>query len=84
MTIADKIYEKLKAASPEIAREVLDFLEFLEAKAKTDAAPAKPERSWDEFVGRLTNSKAFAADPVEIQRQMRDEWDQPGRVEHIG
>ncbi|GHU07273.1 hypothetical protein FACS1894151_01370 [Spirochaetia bacterium] len=25
--------------------------------------------------GRLKNSKAFAGDPMEIQRQMRAEWD---------
>ena len=80
MTIADKIYEKLKAASPEIAREVIDFLEFIEAKAKTDSAPAKPEQSWDEFMGCLKDSNAFAGDPVEIQRQMRDEWVQSERV----
>ena len=30
MTTADKNDEKLKAASPETAREKLDFLEFLE------------------------------------------------------
>lgn len=84
MTIADTIYEKLKAASPEIAREVLDFLEFLEARMKAEAAPAKPERSWDEFFGAMNGSRAFTGDPVEIQRQMRDDWRQSERVEQIG
>ena len=73
MTIADTVYAKLKTAPPEIAREVLDFLEFLEAKAKQ--TPAKPARSWDEFMGTLAGSKTFAGDPVEIQRKLRAEWD---------
>jgi hypothetical protein len=34
MTIAETIYEKLKTAPPERARKVLEFLEFLEAKAR--------------------------------------------------
>jgi len=73
MTIADTIYEKLKAAPPEMAREVLDFLEFLEAKARQ--SPAKPEKSWDDLMGCLADSKIFEGDPVEIQRKMRAEWD---------
>jgi len=73
MTIADTIYEKLKAAPPEMAREVLDFLEFLEAKARQ--APTKPEKSWDDLMGCLAGSKIFEGDPVEIQRKMRAEWD---------
>ena len=74
MTIADTIYEKLKTAPPEIAREVLAFLELLEAKAKAARAD-KPVRSWDEFMGALKDSKAFEGDPLEIQRKMRAEWD---------
>ncbi len=73
MTIADTIYEKLKAAPPEMAREVLDFIEFLEAKARRNSA--KPLSSWDDYMGCLAGSKAFEGDPVEIQRKMRAEWD---------
>ena len=74
MGIADTVYEKLKDAPPEIAREVLNFLEFLEAKAR-QAPAVKPVRSFDEFYGTLRDSKVFAGDPVEIQRKMRAEWD---------
>lgn len=73
MTIADTVYEKLKAASPEVAREVLDFLEFLEAKSKEK--PTRPGRSWDEFMGSLKDSKVFEGDPADIQRKLREEWD---------
>ena len=51
MTIADTVYEKLKTAPPEIAKEVLDFLEFLEAKAQQQAD--KTARYWDVFMGCL-------------------------------
>lgn len=75
MTIADTIYEKLKAAPPEMAREVLDFIEFLEAKANAKKVPAEPVTSWDDLMGCLAGSKIFEGDPVEIQRKMRAEWD---------
>jgi Protein of unknown function (DUF2281) len=75
MTIAETVYEKLKIAPPEIAREVLDFLEFLEAKKLVaEQKPAQPP-SLDDFIGSLKGSKVFEGDPVEIQRQMRAEWD---------
>lgn len=73
MSIADTVYEKLKTASPEMAQEVLDFLEFLENKGKRQ--PVVQRRSWDEFTGTLKGSKLFEGDPVDIQRRMRAEWD---------
>lgn len=75
MTIAETVYEKLKSAPPEIAQEVLDFLEFLEAKKKAAASKSALSPSFDDFVGSLKGSKVFEGDPVEIQRQMRSEWD---------
>lgn len=73
MTIADTVYEKLKAATPVVAREVLDSLEFLESKSR--AVPGRPARSWDHFLGCLKDSQAYTGDPVAIQRGMRGEWD---------
>ena len=73
MTIAETVYEKLKDAPPEMAKEVLDFLEFLESKAKQ--GEGKPSTSFDEFFGALKESEVFAGDPVEIQRKLRAEWD---------
>jgi hypothetical protein len=73
LTIAETVYEKLRAAPPEIAREVPDFLELLEAKSKEK--PAWPGRTWDELMGSLKDSKVLEGDPVEIQRRLREEWD---------
>lgn len=73
MTIAETVYEKLKVAPPEIAREVLNFLELLEAKA--GQKPSSPARTWDDLMGGLKDSKVFEGDAVEIQRKMRAEWD---------
>lgn len=72
MTAAEKIIEKLKAAPPGIAEEVLDFLEFLEARRRKRgvACPAK----FDDFFGVLKDSPAFSEDPVALQRKWRDEW----------
>jgi hypothetical protein len=72
MTAAEKIYEKLKSAPSGLAEEVLDFVEFLEAKHRRTAA--KKDQPLEEFFGVLRDSKAFAGDLVEIQRKLRDEW----------
>jgi Protein of unknown function (DUF2281) len=78
MSTAELVYEKLKDAPPARALEVLNFLEFLEAK-QAAALPRSPaptiDRSFAEFFGVLKDSKAFEGDPVEIQREMRAEWD---------
>ena len=76
MTIVDKIYEKLRNADPAIAQEVLDFLEFLESrKAPAQDAIKDGTLGWEASFGSLKDSKAFAGDPVEIQRKLRDEWE---------
>lgn len=76
MTIADKVYEKLLKADPQVAQEVLDFLEFLESrKAAREATAAGDALGWEASFGILKGSKAFEGDPVEIQRKLRDEWD---------
>ena len=71
MSIIETVYEKLKAAPPEVTQQVLDFLEFLESRHQPPAAKSSP--SWDDLMGSLANAKAFAGDPVEIQRQLRAE-----------
>jgi Protein of unknown function (DUF2281) len=73
MSIVETIHEKLKAARPELVQEVLDFVEFLEAKARKPIS--SPALSWNDVIGSLKNSKALAGDPVEIQRRLRAEWD---------
>ncbi|HMK90279.1 MAG TPA: DUF2281 domain-containing protein [Methylocystis sp.] len=72
MTTAEIVYEKLKTAPPALAREVLDFLEFLEAR-RSLGKESEPD-SFDEFFGALKGSGVFDGDPVEIQRKLRDEW----------
>ena len=72
MTIAEKIFHKLRSAPAGVAQEVLDFLEFLEARALK--VQAGPQRSWDQYMGVLKDSKAFEGNPVDIQRKLRDEW----------
>lgn len=73
MSVVETIYAKLKTASPQTAREVLDFLEFLESKAASEAN--KPPESWDALIQALPGQSGFHGDPVEIQRRLRSEWD---------
>jgi hypothetical protein len=76
MSTAELVYEKLKDAPQARAQEVLNFLEFLEAKqAAATPVPPVAERTFEEFFGVLKDSKIFEGDPVEIQRKMRAEWD---------
>jgi hypothetical protein len=73
MTVAETVYRKLRTAPPEMARQVLDFLEFLEGRS--GVAPDRSATSWEAFDGVLRGSVAFARDPVQIQRDLRSEWD---------
>lgn len=72
MTKVEKIYEKLKDAPEDVVQQVLDFIGYLEFKKRF---PGKPKRSMRDYEGCLKDSKAFAGDPVEIQRKLRAEWD---------
>jgi hypothetical protein len=67
MTIAETVYEKLKAAHPDVAQEVLEFLQLLEIKRQS-AATAK---TWDAVVDKLPAKPVFEGDPVEIQHRLR-------------
>ena len=73
MAIAERIYEKLRSASPEVAQEVLEFLEFLEQRRTTETS-GTVLATWDASFGVLKGSPRFEGDPVEIQRDLRDEW----------
>ena len=73
MTKAEQIYEKLKEAPDDVVQEVFDFIGYLEDVKKR--FPVKPKRSMRDYEGCLKDSKAFAGDPVEIQRKLRAEWD---------
>jgi len=43
-------------------------------KVSAQKVSASDNKSISRYFGRLKNSKAFVGDPVEIQRQMRSEW----------
>jgi hypothetical protein len=66
MTAADILSERAKALPEDIAREVLDFMEFLSMKRRDVAMTDDPEDDWDKQIaadaasGRLDT--IFAAD----------------------
>ena len=68
MATAEIIYEELKNAPPGMVRQVLGFVEFLEARRSQET------RTFGDFFGALKDSSAFKGDPVEIQRKICDEW----------
>lgn len=72
MTATEKILEKLKTAPPGVAEEVLDFLEFLEARRKVP--DIQRPATFEDFHGVLKNSPLCGDDPVSLQRKWRDEW----------
>jgi hypothetical protein len=73
---------KTVAAAPETVNpryvpESFPTIEELKAEArqKTLERLADPDKdSMRKYAGCLAGSKAFAGDPVEIQRRMRNEW----------
>lgn len=76
MTIADTIYQHVKALPPAKAMEVLHFVEFLESKSDS-----MPESEANEALAAFLHSLPFGrrsdADINTEFQTMRDEWDQP-------
>ena len=63
MSVADTIYDKLKSAPPAMVAEVLDFVEFLEARAKKTVAPTEtgPKVDWQDFFGVWSDKEPVTA-----------------------
>lgn len=73
MTTAERLWEVTRSLPEPLLTEVLDFAEFLQAKRGV-AANAEPSLHLSSLCGGLESSESFAADPLTLQRQMRDEW----------
>jgi hypothetical protein len=63
-TTAEKLWEATRSLPEPLLVELLDFAEFLQAKrgVVTNAE------------SHMQLSSLFTADPLTIQRQMRDDW----------
>ena len=53
--------------------KVLDFVKSL--RQKSNSKSSKKRKPLSDYLGLLKDSPTFKGDPVEIQRQMRNEWD---------
>lgn len=76
MTIADTIYQHVKALPPAKALEVLHFVEFLESKSSLIPEPGANE-ALAAFLQNLPVGRRSDADINTEFQTMRDEWDQP-------
>jgi hypothetical protein len=72
-TTAEKLLEATRRLPEPLLVEMLDFAEFLQARRGVTAGAA-PVLHLTALCGGLENSAAFNADPLTIQRQLRDEW----------
>ncbi|MCQ8127713.1 DUF2281 domain-containing protein [Methylomonas rivi] len=76
MTIADTIYQHVKALPPAKALEVLHFVEFLETKPDSTTEP-EANKALAAFLHSLPVGQRNDADINTEFQAMRDEWDQP-------
>jgi hypothetical protein len=75
MSIADRIYETVKALPESSACKVLDFAESLKAKqSEGDRVGNEKSKLITKFAGVLAKSPSFQGDPLEIQKSIRNEW----------
>lgn len=65
---AQGVIHALQALPPRAERRALLTLVVPEPVALSD------QTDWHSFAGKLNGSPNFNADPAEIQRKMRDEW----------
>lgn len=73
MSNAEKICELVKAMPEEEVSKVLDFIKSLQQNSNSESS--KKGKPLSDYLGLLKDSPNFNGDPVEIQRQMRNEWD---------
>ncbi len=72
LTVAECLMEAARSLPEPLAAEVLDFAEFLRARQSHAETPAGQTPLADLCSG-LEQSTAFAGDPAEIQRRLRDD-----------
>jgi len=73
-TTAEKLWEATRTLPEPLLAELLDFAEFLRAKRGVVSENPEPSLRLSALCGGLESSVSFVADPVTIQRQLRDEW----------
>ena len=73
MTTTEKLYQAVQDLPEPVIAEILDFAEFLRAKMRNEAAIASDELLLN-LMGGLENSVTFAGESLQIQKQLRDEW----------
>lgn len=76
MTIADTIYQHVKALPPAKALEVLHFVEFLESKPNSTPEPGSRE-AMASFLQTLPAAQRGDAEINADFQSLRDEWDRP-------
>ena len=80
MGVMEKISETLKDLPEPLAREVLDFAEALKARSAAGSALNSAtdrlhvSRPLSAIAGGLKQSALFSGNLVDIQRQLRSEW----------
>ena len=75
MTTADVIYEIAKELPDDKAQQLLGLAQALKQEQPRESQLGNhTQPSLLRFAGVLKNSPAFAGDPVEIHRALRDEW----------
>jgi hypothetical protein len=71
-TVAERLMEAARSLPEPLVAEVLDFAECLRARQSHAETPAGQTPLADLCSG-LEQSTAFAGDPAEIQRRLRDD-----------
>lgn len=73
MPTVEQIAQQVGRLPEPLQQEVLDFIEFLQKKHHV-AENVGDDESLLALKGGLEHSTTFAADEMEIQEQLRDEW----------
>ena len=72
-TTAEKLWEATRTLPEPVLAEVLNFAEFLQFKRGAMEHVA-PSLRVSDLCGGLEDSPTFNADPLDIQKKLRDEW----------
>lgn len=75
MNTAEIIYQLVKTMPEDQTTAALAFVESLRQESSIKVEAESRSKLLSDYLGILQDSPNFNEDPVEIQRQMRSEWD---------
>lgn len=72
-TMVERLWDVTRTLPEQLRAEVVDFAEFLQSRRQHEQVSAR-DIGLAQLSGGLEKSNVFVGSPLDIHRQLRDEW----------